>query len=108
MSVTIAIDDHLAERLTYQAQAQSLSLEAWVSEILNSGFDIEVDSVRWMKLNGRRLALIKQRRERGLNRAEEAELSALQEVTAKAMEPWDQEMLSHLKHPNVSAGNPDE
>ena len=97
MSVMITIDDELAQRLNYQAQAQDLSLEQWAGEILRNGCDLEVNSDRWRKLNGRRLALLERRRRQNLNAAEEAELAALQEVTAKAMEPWDQQMVERLK-----------
>jgi hypothetical protein len=66
------------------------------------------ESDRWRKLNGRRLALLGRRRRQNLNTAEEAELAALQEVTAKAMVPGDQQMVERLKRHESWARTTDE
>jgi hypothetical protein len=97
MSVTISINDDLAARLKYQARALDLSLRDWAVEILSNGCALDVNSERWKKLNGRRIRLIQRRRKAGLTRAEESELAALQHVTAKATEQWDQQMLRNLQ-----------
>ena len=108
MSVTISINDDLAARLKHQARALDLSLRDWATEILDNGCALDVHSERWKKVNGRRIRLIQKRRKTGLSRAEEAELAALQHVTAKATEPWDQQMLRNLQRYEALAGVSDD
>jgi hypothetical protein len=108
MPVTIAINDDLARRLEFQARALSLSLSDWAAEILRNGFALDVNSERWRMLNGRRLELIQKRRQAGLDRSEDTELSALQDLTAKAMESWDQQLLKNLQPYEALAGMSDD
>ena len=97
MSITITLDDDLAERLRSQAVARHLSTEQWVLAILGNASERPEHPPTWTELNARRLALIRKRYRVGLNESEERELETLQDAAAKVVEPADRRRLEHLQ-----------
>lgn len=97
MPVTITLSDDLAARLQMQAQSQRLSLEQWALTILGHAAELQQELQTWAALNQRRFALIRKQYTSGLNELEERELAELQTAAAKALEPWDREMIEKLE-----------
>ena len=97
MSVTITLSDELAGRLEAQAQGLHLSVEQWVQMILGYAAENPCELEMWVNLNHKRLDLINKRHADGLDESEERELAALQETAARALDPWDQQMLEKLE-----------
>jgi len=78
MSVTIDLQDELAQRLQRQAEACQMSLQEWVIRVLSRAPEFPDQPEAWRALNARRFQLIHQRHQGGLTQAEEAELAELQ------------------------------
>jgi hypothetical protein len=97
MPVIITLSDDLAERLQTQAQSQRLSLEQWALTILGHAAEHQQEFQTWATLNRQRFALIRKRYTSSLNESEERELAELQAAVAKAMEPWDRELIQKLE-----------
>jgi len=109
MPVTITLNPDLAERLRAQARARHLSVQQWALVILANASERPDHPETWTELNARRLALIRQRYEAGLNAAEEKELETLQDATAKAFEPVDRRRREHVQAVMQEAsGSPDD
>jgi hypothetical protein len=72
MPVTITLCEELADGLTRQAQGGRMSLEEWVTRILEAAVSDDRGKDAWVKLNSRRLALISKAYETGLTDAEAA------------------------------------
>ncbi len=103
MPVTITLNDNLVTLLQMQAQAQRLSLEQWALTILGHAAEHPWEFQTWVALNSRRFALIRQRYTSGLNEADERELETLQAAVAKALEPWDRELIAKLESYEILA-----
>ena len=97
MPVTITLSDDLAARLQMQAQSQRLSLEQWALTILGHAAEHQQELQTWARLNQRRFALIRKQYTGSLSESEERELVELQAAVAKALEPWDREMIENLE-----------
>ena len=97
MSVTLILNDELAERLQVQARTRNLSVEQWALAILTNASERPDHPETWIDVNARRLALIRKRYTAGLNASEANELQTLQDDAAKMFEPVDQRRLEHVK-----------
>jgi hypothetical protein len=103
MSVSIPLDDELAQRLHSQAQARCLSLQQWTLLILRQASEQPGDPQAWTQFNARRLALIQRRYSEGLTAAEEQELVDLQDVADALCEPADRRRLERLAELELQA-----
>ena len=97
MTMTITLDDDLAQRLQRQAEARSISVQEWAILILGRAPEFPDQPEAWRQLNARRFQLIRQRHHGGLTQAEEAELAELQATADQWLEPVDRERLEMLK-----------
>ncbi len=97
MSITIDLQDKLAQRLQRQAEARQMSLHEWVISVLSRAPEFPDQPEAWRELNARRFHLIHQRYQAGLTEAEEAELAELQATADKWLEPHDRERLEMLE-----------
>ncbi len=97
MSVTITVEDELAQQLERQAQARHVSLQQWAIQILSQAPSFPDQADGWRELNARRFQLISQRHHDGLSAAEEAELAELQATADRWLEPIDRERLELLR-----------
>jgi hypothetical protein len=97
MSVTITLDDELAQRLRAQARERNLSVQQWALTILTNASQSPEDLAAWSDLNERRVALIRKRYEAGLSETEEQELVALQSAAAEMIEPVDRRRLAQVR-----------
>ena len=96
MTITIALKPETAEKLSRQAQGNTVTLQEWVVRILEDAADHNHGASEWTTLNARRLALIAKEFTSGLHEAEQAELATLQDAVAKACEPEDRRLLEKL------------
>jgi len=103
MSVTITLDDELAQRLESQAQARKVSLQDWALSILGRAPEHPDQPDAWRELNARRFGLIHRKHQDGLSKAEEAELAELQATADKWLEPVDRQRLEALKELEAAA-----
>ncbi len=97
MPITITVDDDLAQRLQRQAAARQISVEEWALLVLARAPEFPDQPEAWRQLNARRFHLIQQRHRGGLTAAEEAELTELQAIADKWLEPVDRQRLEKLK-----------
>lgn len=97
MPVTITLDDELAQRLEQQARARRVSLQQWAIQVLSQAPGVSQQADAWREFNARRLQLIRQRHEKGLSEAEDAELAELQATADRWLEPVDRQRLEMLK-----------
>ena len=103
MSVTITLDNELADRLARQAEDHDASLQEWAVRVLEEVVENGHDVTAWTRLNARRLALISKEYASSLTDLEQAELANLQGAVAKACEPQDRKLLERLEAYEVSA-----
>lgn len=97
MSLTITLNDDLAQRLESQAETQRVPVDKWALMILTQAADRPQEFEAWWKVNRRRYELIAKEYTAGLNEYEAAELGRLQNAVDALLEPWDQQMLDQLK-----------
>jgi len=103
MSVTITLENELADKLARQAEDHHVSLHEWAVRVLEEVVENGHDASAWSRLNARRLALISKEYTSGLTDSEQAELADLQDAVAKACEPRDRKLLEKLEAYKVSA-----
>ncbi len=103
MSITITLDNELADKLARQAEDHHASLQEWAVRVLEDVVENGHDVTAWTRLNARRLALISKEHTDGLTDSERTELADLQDAVAKACEPQDRELLERLEAYEVSA-----
>ncbi|HUG91833.1 MAG TPA: hypothetical protein VML55_13430 [Planctomycetaceae bacterium] len=96
MSVSITLDDQLANQLIRQAEGRDLSLQEWAVSILRDAANGHPTPEAWSRLQARRLTLIARQHGAGLSDDEVAELERLQEAVATASEPFDRSLLARL------------
>ncbi len=96
MSVTIVLNDSLADQLRAQAGIEQQPVEAFAHDLL-------ADAVRQRSLsavrdrrNQRRVELIRKSTRRGLSTEEQAELSILQAELDERLGHWDDQLLTEL------------
>jgi hypothetical protein len=104
MSLTITVNDELANRLRAQAAARELSVQQWALALLAKAAQSPEDAESWADLNSRRVALIRKRFEAGLGTTEEEELARLQEATAALLESLDRRRVEHVRSLAHDAG----
>ena len=106
MSITITLNDELADKLVRQAERKKVPLAELAMRILENGLESAFGEETWSNLNSRRLALISKQLHRGLTNSEQAELAALQDAAARVSEPQDRTLLETLRAYERSAGQP--
>ena len=106
MPVTITLGPDLAKRLRAQAEARHLSVQQWALALLANASERPDQPETWTELNARRLALIRRRYGTGLSAAEDQELEALQDATAKLFEPADRQRWEHVQRLAQEADGP--
>lgn len=104
MSVTITLNDELAQRLKRQARSRHVSLEEWALLVLDRAPEPPDQPDAWRELNARRFALIQKRHEAGLTESEDEELAELQAMADRWLEPIDQQRLADLEPLEELAG----
>ena len=97
MSLTITLNDDLAQRLESPAESQQVPVDKWALMILAQAADRPREFEAWGKVNRRRYDLIHKQYTSGLDEFEEVELERLQNAVDVLLEPSDQQMLDQLK-----------
>lgn len=96
MSVTIVLDDSLADELRAQARVEQQSVETLAQELLAEAVRRRGRFAAWDRRNQRRVELIRKSTRRGLSAAEQAELDGLQAELDERLGHWDDELLEEL------------
>jgi hypothetical protein len=96
MSVTIVLNDSLADRLRAQARVEQQPVEVFAHELLAEAVRQRGLSVAWDCKNQRRVELIRKSTRRGLSTEEQAELDRLQAELDERLGQWDDELLAEL------------
>jgi hypothetical protein len=96
MSVTIVLDDSLADQLRAQARAAQQPVEALAHELLAEAVRQRGLSAAWNRKNQRRVELIRKSTRRGLSIEEQAELDRLQAELDERLGHWDDALLGGL------------
>jgi hypothetical protein len=89
MSLTITLNNPLAEQLQAQATARQLSVEELAVRLLGKALRQLNDTQRWSSQNARRLELLRESKSRSLGPDEQAELQHLQAVVDRQLERGD-------------------
>ncbi len=97
VSLTITLNDDLAQRLESQAESQRLPVDRWALMILAQAAARPQEFEAWGRVNRRRYDLIEKQYTSGLDEIEEVELERLQNAVDVLLEPWDRQMLDQLK-----------
>ncbi len=109
MTITLQLEDPLAERLQSQANAKKVSVESCAKEVLEVALEPTAEWKSWSQVNSRRFALIRKRSQSGLDGTEAEELDQLQSHVAALLEPADRRMLDKLaeveKKVGIDGGN---
>ena len=96
MTITLQLDEDLAERLKEQAEASDISLESCATEVLDSALEASSELESWGQVNARRYELIRKSRDVDLTPQEVDELNLLQSRLTALLEPADRKMLDQL------------
>jgi hypothetical protein len=96
MSVTIVLNDSLAEQLRAQARVEQQPVEAFAHELLGEAVRQRGMSDAWDRKNQRRVELIRKSTRRGLSTEEQTELDSLQAEFDARLGHWDDELLQEL------------
>ncbi len=96
MSVTIVLNDSLADQLRAQACIEQQPVEALAEELLAEAVRQRGLSAAWDRKNQLRVELIRKSARRGLSTEEQAELDRLQAELDERLGHWDDELLGEL------------
>ena len=94
MSITITLQQDLAERLEAEAMQRSISVEALATAILDRAVTQTYDA--WGEQNQRRLTLIRKSIQHSLLTEEQRELDSLQAALDARFEDFDAALISQL------------
>ena len=96
MSVTIVLNDLLADQLRAQARAEQQPVEVLAHELLAESVRQRGLSAAWDRQNQQRVKLIRKSTRRGLSTEEQAELDRLQADLDERLGHRDDELLGEL------------
>jgi hypothetical protein len=96
MSVTIVLNDALADQLCAQAGVEQQPVETFARELLAEAVRQRGLSAAWDRRNQRRVELIRKSTRRGLSTEEHAELDRLQAELDERFGYWDNQLLDEL------------
>ena len=96
MSVTIVLNDSLADQLRAQARVEQQPLETLAHQLLAEAVRQRGLAAAWDRQNQRRVELIRKSTRRGLSAEEQAELDSLQADLDERLGHWDDELLEEL------------
>lgn len=105
MSVTIVLNDSLAEQLIVRARVEQQPVETLAHELLAEAVRQRGLSAEWDRKNQRRVELIRKSTRRGLSAAEQAELDSLQAELDERLGHWDDELLEGLSGLEQAVGS---
>jgi hypothetical protein len=93
MSLTISLDEPLAEQVRRRASAKDLSPEQAARELLGHALHRIAEDEAWRESSQRRAALIQKSRSPGLTAEEGGELDRLQAAIDRRLEATDRHLL---------------
>jgi hypothetical protein len=93
MSLTLQVEDGLAEELRQQASAEQTSVEELAHRLMRDALQERIAAKRWQSQNRRRLELIARRLQGPLTAEEVAELHQLQTLVGERVAPFDRVLL---------------
>jgi DNA-binding transcriptional MerR regulator len=96
MSVTIVLNDSLADQLHAQARVEQQPVETLAQELLAEAVRQRGLSRTWDRQNQRRVELIRKSTRRGLSVEEQTELDGLQANLDARLGHWDKELFEQL------------
>ena len=89
MSITLQLDDELAEELRREASVEQIPPEELARRLVQDALEERSAQRRWHEQNRRRLELIAQKGCTPLTAAEQEEFARLQEVASERAAPFD-------------------
>jgi len=92
MSITLHLDDVLAEELRREASIEHIPPEELARRLVQDALEQRSAQRRWQEQNRRRLQLIAKRRQTPLTAEEHEEISRLQELACEQAAPFDREL----------------
>jgi hypothetical protein len=92
MSITLHLDDMLAEELRREASVESIPPEELARRLVQDGLEERSAQRRWQEQNRRRLELIAKKRHAPLAAEEHEEFVQLQELASERAAPFDREL----------------
>ncbi len=101
MSITLHLDDVLAEELRREASAESIPPEELARRLVGEGIEQRLAERQWQVRNRRRLELIAKKKQAPLTAEEQKEFSRLQELVCERAAPFDRELrqtVERLRH----------
>ena len=105
MSVTIVLNDRLADELRAQARVEQQPVEALAQELLAEAVRQRGLAAAWDRRNQRRVETIRKSTRRGLSVEEQAELDSLQADVDERLGHWDDELFEQLSDLEQAAEN---
>lgn len=92
MSMTLHLDDVLAEELRREASAESIAPEELARRLVRHALQQRFAERQWQVQNHRRLELIAKKKQAPLTALEQEEFSQLQELVCQRAAPFDREL----------------
>lgn len=96
MSVTITLNDALANQLRSQASVEERSVEDFAVQLLSEAVEQRLKSSSSAEQNQRRVELIRKSNREGLSADETEQLRQLQAALDERLEHWDNQLLGEL------------
>src|SRR5260370_36288224 len=92
MSITLHLDDVLAEELRREASVECIAPEELARRLVQDALEQRSGQRRWREQNRRRLELIAKKRLTPLTAEEHEEFARLQELACERAAPFDREL----------------
>jgi hypothetical protein len=92
MSITVQLDDVLAEELRREASVESIPPEELARRLVQNALEQRSAQRRWQQQNRRRVELIAKKSQAPLTAEEHEEFGRLQELACERAWPFDREL----------------
>ncbi len=92
MSITLHLNDVLAEQLRREASVESIAPEELACRLVQDALEQRAAQRHWQEQNRRRLELIAKKRQTPLTAEEKQEFGRLQELANERAAPFDREL----------------
>jgi hypothetical protein len=92
MSMTLHLDDVLAEELRREASVECIPPEELARRLVQDALEQRSAQRRWQEQNRRRLELIAKKKQSPLTAEEHTELARLQEIAYEQAVPFDRQL----------------